>query len=148
MVNKYQEQGTDEPVPGRLRLLRSSGPREQVLLDESITLDKDVNVFPIRDTIELPAGYTYRAEFVPDNPTDDSLQQNNRADAFTYVRGKGRILLIEDWSAVGEYGTLVEALRRSEIEVDIQTSDQLFTSLAELQAYDCVVLAGVPRSSG
>jgi uncharacterized membrane protein len=148
VVNKYQEPGNDEPVPGRLRLLRSSGPREQVLLDESISLDKDVNVFPIRDTIELPAGYTYRAEFVPDNPTDDSLQQNNRADAFTYVRGKGRILLIEDWSAVGEYGTLVEALRRSEIEVDIQTSDQLFTSLAELQAYDCVVLAGVPRSSG
>ena len=57
-------------------------------------------------------------------------------------------MLIEDWSAVGEYGTLIEALRRSEIEVDIQTSDQLFTSLAELQAYDCVVLAGVPRSSG
>ncbi|MEZ6078426.1 MAG: hypothetical protein R3C56_22960 [Pirellulaceae bacterium] len=27
-------------------------------------------------------------------------------------------------------------------------SDQLFTSLTELQAYDCVILAGVPRSSG
>jgi uncharacterized membrane protein len=141
VVNRYQEEGNDEPIPGRLRLLRSSGPREQVLLDESVSLDKDVNVFPIRDTIEQPAGYTYRAEFVPDKPTDDSLQQNNRADAFTYVRGKGRVLLIEDWSAVGE-------LRRSEIEVDVQTSDQLFTSLAELQAYDCVVLAGVPRSSG
>lgn len=148
VVNRYQEDGTDEPIPGRLRLLRNSGPSEQVLLDESISLDKDVNVFPIRDTIDLPAGYTYRAEFVPDNATDDSLQQNNRADAFTYVRGKGRILLIEDFSAAGEYGTLVEALRRSEIEVDIQTSDQLFTSLQELQAYDCVVLAGVPRSSG
>ncbi len=148
VVNKYQEPGTDEPVPGRLRLLRSTGRSEQVLLNESISLDKDVNVFPIRDTIELPAGYTYRAEFIPDNPTDDSLQQNNRADAFTYVRGKGRVLLIEDWSTVGEYGTLVEALKRSKIEVDIQTSDQLFTSLAELQAYDCVILAGVPRSSG
>ncbi len=148
VINRYQEKGIDEPVPGRLRLLRNSGPREQVLLDESISLDKDVNVFPIRDTIELPAGYTYRAEFVPDKATDDSLQQNNRADAFTYVRGKGRILLIEDWSAIGEYGTLIEALKRSEIEVDVQTSDQLFTSLAELQAYDCVVLAGVPRSSG
>ncbi len=148
VVNRYQEQGSNEPIPGRLRLLRSSGPREQVLLDESILLDKDVNVFPIRDTIEQPAGYTYRAEFVPDKATDDSLQQNNRADAFTYVRGKGRVLLIEDWSAVGEYGTFVEALRRSEIEVDMQTSDQLFTSLPELQAYDCVILAGVPRSSG
>ena len=43
---------------------------------------------------------------------------------------------------------LIEALRRSDIEVDVQTSDQLFTSLPELQAYDCVILAGVPRSSG
>ncbi len=78
----------------------------------------------------------------------DALQQNNRADAFTSVRGKGRVLLIEDWAAPGEYEAMVAALRRSEIEVDLQTSDQLFTSLAELQAYDCVILAGVPRSSG
>jgi uncharacterized membrane protein len=148
VINRYQEGDDNSPVPGRLRLLRSIGPREQVILDESITLDKDVNVFPIRDTIEQPAGYTYRAEFVPENPADDSLQQNNRADAFTYVRGKGRVLLIEDWSASGEYAQFVEALRRSEIEVEVQSSDQLFTSLAELQAYDCVVLAGVPRTSG
>jgi uncharacterized membrane protein len=148
VVNKYQDGQTDNPVPGRLRLLRSVGPREQVLLDESITLDKSVNVFPIRDIIEQPAGYTYRAEFVPESSTDDSLQQNNRADAFTYVRGKGRVLLIEDWNSVGEHGAFVEALRRGDIEVEIQTSDQLFTSLAELQAFDCVILAGVPRSSG
>ncbi len=144
VVQRY----ADRAVPGRLRVLRSVGPREQVILDESIVLDKEVNVFPIRDTIEQPAGYTYRAEFIPESTTDDSLQQNNRADAFTYVRGKGRVLLIENWNEVGEYGTFIEALRRSDIEVDVQTSDQLFTSLAELQAYDCVILAGVPRSSG
>jgi uncharacterized membrane protein len=147
VVNRFQE-GRDEPVPGRLRLLRSVGPREQVLLDEPVTLDKDVNVFPIRDTIDRPAGYNYRAEFIADNASDDGLEQNNRADAFTYVRGKGRVLLIEDWSRPGEFETMIEALRRSEIEVDVQLSDQLFSSLAELQAYDCVILAGVPRSSG
>ncbi|MEZ6135193.1 MAG: glutamine amidotransferase [Pirellulaceae bacterium] len=147
VVNRFQE-GNDEPVTGRLRLLRSVGPREQTLLDEEITLDQDVNVFPVTDSIDQPAGYTYRAEFVPNDPLNDSLQQNNRADAFTYVRGKGRVLLIEDWNAPGEYGLLIEALRRSDIEVDVQPSDQLFTSLAELQAYDCVILAGVPRSSG
>ncbi len=68
--------------------------------------------------------------------------------AFTYVRGKGRVLLIEDWNALGEYTPLIEALRRSDIEVEVMTSNQLFTSLAELQAFDCVILAGVPRSSG
>ncbi len=147
VINRFQE-GTDEPVPGRLRLLRKVGPREEILLDQPVELDKDVNVFPVRDTIDQPAGYTYRAEFVPDRPTDDSLQQNNRADAFTYVRGKGRVLLIEDWNAPGEYAPMVEALLRSDIEVEVQTSDQMFTSLPELQAFDCVILAGVPRSSG
>ena len=34
------------------------------------------------------------------------------------------------------------------LEIDLEGSDQLFTSLAELQGYDCVVLANVPRSSG
>lgn len=148
VVNRYQEDDGDSPVNGRLRLLRKVGPREQVLLDQAVTLDKSVNVFPIRDTIDSPAGYTYSAEFVPENAADDALQQNNRAESFTYVRGKGRVLLIEDWSSAGDYDTFVEALRRSDIEVDTQTSDQLFTSLAELQAYDCVILAGVPRSSG
>jgi uncharacterized membrane protein/Mg-chelatase subunit ChlD len=147
VIHRFQE-GTDVPVPGRLRLLRKVGPREQILLDQPVVLDKEINVFPIRDTIEQPAGYTYRAEFVPDNPIDDSLQQNNRADAFTYVRGKGRVLLIEDWNAPGEYAPLVEALGRSDIEVEVQSSDQMFTSLPELQAFDCVILAGVPRSSG
>ncbi len=147
VVNRYQEEG-DEPVSGRLLLKRTVGANEQTLLSERVELDRDVNVFPIRDTIEQPAGYTYRAEFVPDDNSTDALQQNNRADAFTHVRGKGRVLLIEDWNSPGDYEALIQALGRNEIQVDVQTSDRLFTSLTELQAYDCVILAGVPRSSG
>jgi uncharacterized membrane protein/Mg-chelatase subunit ChlD len=147
VINRIQN-GSDAPVSGQLRLLRSVGSREQVLIDSEVVLDKNVNVFPIRDTIEQAAGYTYRAEFVPSDPSQDALLQNNRADAFTYVRGKGRVLLIENWNTPDEYVPLIDALRRSEIEVDVQSSDQLFTSLAELQAYDCVILAGVARSSG
>jgi uncharacterized membrane protein len=147
VVNRFSQD--DKPVTGELRVLRTVGPREREVFKSTVTLDKDVNVFPITDTIDQPAGYTYRAEFVPDNPkVDDALQQNNRADAFTYVRGKGRVLLIEDWNSQGEFTLLIEALRRNDIEVELMTSDQLFTSLAELQAFDCVILAGVPRSSG
>ena len=148
VINRYQTGEQTGPTKGRLRLLRSVGAREQVLVDEEVELDKEVNVFPIQDTIKQPAGYTYRAEFVANSRADDSLQQNNRADAFTFVRGKGRVLLIEDWSYPGEYSALIEALRRSDIEVEVQSSNQLFTTLTELQAYDCVILAGVPKSSG
>ncbi len=45
VVQRYQE-GTDIPVEGRLRVIRSIGPREQVLLDTPQTLDRDINVFP------------------------------------------------------------------------------------------------------
>lgn len=147
VVNRYQPDG-DEAVKGRLRLIRSVGSAEQVIVDDEVTLDKDVNVFPITDSIPQPAGYTYRAEFVPDNPSDDALQQNNRADSFTYVRGKGRVLLIENFKSPGEHANLVETLRKAEIEVDVMLSNQLFSSLAQLQVYDSVLLANVPRSSG
>ncbi len=76
------------------------------------------------------------------------MSQNNQASAFTHVRGKGRVLLIEDCDHLGEFDFLVERLRLMNLELDVQRSDQLFTSLGELQAYDCVILANVPRSSG
>ena len=39
-------------------------------------------------------------------------------------------------------------MRNEGLEVVVQPSNQLFTSLAELQEYDTVILADVPRSSG
>ena len=58
----------------------------------------------LQHTIDVPAGYTYRADFVPgrrQRPT--CMLQNNSATAFTHVRGKGRVLLIEDWENPGEF---------------------------------------------
>ncbi|MFO1066655.1 MAG: VWA domain-containing protein [Pirellulales bacterium] len=147
VVQRYQE-GNDTPVTGRLKVMRMVGPQESILVDQPVTLDRDVNVFPIRDTIDQPGGYTYRAEFVREGVETDALLQNNRADAFTFVRGKGRILLIEDWQTPGEYSEMVKTLREAMLEVDVRGSNNLFTSLAELQTYDCIILAGVPRSSG
>ena len=70
------------------------------------------------------------------------------------MKGKSQVLLIEDFenresaTGRGEFETLVDRLRSMNMEVTVQFSDELFTSLAELQRYDCVVLANVPRSSG
>ncbi len=95
-----------------------------------------------------PAFYTYEARFVPDDPAGDALSQNNQATAFTHVAGKGQVLLIENWENAGQFDYLVERLRNEGLEVVVQPSNQLFTSLAELQEYDTVILADVPRSSG
>ncbi|TWT90182.1 von Willebrand factor type A domain protein [Pseudobythopirellula maris] len=133
---------------GRLRVVRKSGDRETVLSESPVTLEPGKNVFSIRESIQEADFYTYEARFVPDDPATDASTQNNLATAFTHVRGKGHVLLIEDWEHPGEFDTMVDALRAEGLEVTTMRSDRLFGSLAELQRYDTVVLANTPRSSG
>ena len=120
----------------------------ELIGEDQVELPPGKTVIGFRHSIDQPAMYTYQADFVPDDADDDLMSQNNQATAFTHVRGKGRVLLIEDCDHLGEFDYLIERLRVMNLELDVQPSDQLFTSLGELQAYDCVILANVPRSSG
>jgi uncharacterized membrane protein len=149
VINRYQEAGTDaKDIEGRLRVLRRIGNQIETLVDAPYTLDRDINVVPIPHRIEETAGYTYEAEFITKEREADTIAQNNRATAFTYARGRGRVMLIEDANNPGNYDSMVEALRRNDIDVDVRNTANLFSSLVELQTYDSVVLAGVPRASG
>ncbi|MBU6174457.1 MAG: VWA domain-containing protein, partial [Planctomycetes bacterium] len=148
VINKFNAAGSDASVDGRLRVVRRIGNQSEVLADGPYTLDKEINVVPIPHKIEVNAGYTYEAEFIPSDAALDTIGQNNKATAFTYARGKGRVMLIEDTSHPGEYQSLVDALRRSDIEVDVRDTSNMFASLIELQSYDSVILAGTPRTSG
>jgi len=138
----------DARIRGTLRVVRRIGGDSELLAEEKVELKGGSNVATFQHTIDQPAPYTYEAEFIPEGTDADALQQNNRATAYTYVRGQGRVLLIEDFTEPGEYTRMVDRLRSNEIEVVVQQSNALFNSLAELQAYDAVILAGVPRSSG
>lgn len=148
VISNYAGQGQAAPVKGRLNVTRRISGEEQLLLDQPITLAPGKNVIPLRHQIDEPAAYTYEAKFVPDTAADDSISQNNSATGYTYVRGKGRVLLIEPWDSPGGFKLMADQLRRADIEVMIQPSNALFGSIAELQAYDAVILAGVPRTSG
>ncbi len=138
----------DRPVAGHIRIVRKAGQREETLADAPVEVAPGKKVFTLREDIEQPDFYTYEAHFVPDNPADDSLTQNNVATAFTHVQGQGQVLLIENWETPGEFDYLVERLRNDGLEVTVEPSNRLFTSLPELQRYDTVILADVPRSSG
>jgi len=148
VVNNYANNATDKPAKGKLRVTQKVRGETQLLLEEDITLDPGKNVFPLRHEIDQPASYIYNAEFIADNPSSDGLTQNNTATAYTYVRGQGRVLLIQDAKRSGDFDLLAEVLRRNNIEVDLMQSDALFGTVAELQPYDAVILAGVPRVSG
>jgi uncharacterized membrane protein len=148
VIQRFSDGDTPKNVDGRLRVIRRMGGQTEVLADGPLTLDRDINVIPVPHKIEETAGYTYEAEFVANDAENDTITQNNRASAFTFVRGKGRVLLIEDVSNQGEYEQLVLALRRNDIVVDVRDTGNLFSSLAELQSYDSLILAGAPRTSG
>ena len=116
-----------------------------VLRDEKISLDPGKTVMTLRQQ-RLPATdfYTYEAEFIPDDITRDPVKQNKRATAFTNVRGKGQVLLIEDQDNPGEFAFLVDRLRAKELQVTVQSTKEMFANLADMQRFDTVVLADAP----
>jgi len=139
--------GESGEVTGRLTIKQRAGGREVLLSEQRVTLPPGKKVFALRQQIEAAGFFTYEATFTPDQRDDDAMPQNNRATAFTHVQGKGQVLLIEnaDPDKAGQYGHLAHALAKHNIEVTVQPSHQLFSSLAELQPFDAVVLANVPR---
>ena len=135
-------------VKGKLRVTRAVGGQQELLSETEEVLTPGKNAVVLEGRIDAPAGYIYRADFVPDDAGQDLMQQNNSATAFTHVRGKARVLLIVDSDTPTEFDKLAVSLGEKDIEVVKMQSNQLFSSLAELQAYDCVVLANVPRANG
>ncbi|MEX2559954.1 MAG: VWA domain-containing protein, partial [Pirellulales bacterium] len=138
-------EGQSGVIGGKLIISRKTDDEPQVLSEQHVELPPGKKVFTVRQQIEDPHFYTYEARFVPDDPADDAMIENNRATTFTHVRGSGQVLLIEDAEFPGEHAFLVDRLRKENLEVTIRPSNQLFTGLPELQQYDTVILANVPR---
>ncbi len=134
-------------VTGKLRLTQKTSQREELVAEQTVTLEPGKNVIGFEHKIDRSDVFTFEATFVPDSKQQDGLSQNNRASAFTHVRGKGRVLLIEDGNYPGEFISLREALQANAIEVDVMPSTKLYSSAAELLQYDSIILANVPRST-
>ncbi|MCE9556264.1 MAG: VWA domain-containing protein, partial [Planctomycetes bacterium] len=148
--NTQARQGQSGDVKGKLRIVRRTVDQEQVISESPVTLPpgKTVVTTNVPETLDKPDFYIYEARFVADDPGHDTVEKNNRATAYTQVRGHGQVLLIEDSGAKGQFDHLVDVLRQENLVVTRQSTDQMFTSLADLQRYDTVVLANVPRAGG
>jgi uncharacterized membrane protein len=150
VLNNETPESADGPgadIAGRLLIVRKAGEREETIAEQDVTVPPGRHVFNVAQEIDQPDFYTYEARFVPTDPAEDQMSQNNVASAFTHIRGKGQVLVIENMERPGQFDLLVDRLRSEDIEVTLTGTDQLFNSLAELQRYDCVVLANVARSS-
>ena len=84
-----------------------------------------------------------------DANASDTLLQNNTADAFTFVRGKGKVLLVDNAPQnSGQFLRKALADEGINLDADHLSVASFPTSLVELQNYDAVVLANVPRGAG
>ena len=139
---------SDGNVSGKLRLIRKTAQTEELVAEQQIELTPGKNIIGFNSKLDRSAVYTTEAVFVPDEETEDLISQNNRASAFTQVRGKGKVLLIEDAYHSGEFLHLIERLQANSIEVETMKSSRLYTTSAELLQYDSVILGNVPRAAG
>lgn len=77
----------------------------------------------------------------------DTLIQNNTAEAFTFVRGKGKVLYVDN--VEGGRGELLRAaLEQEGILLETVSVDQVPTTSVQLLNYDSIILANVPRGAG
>ena len=72
----------------------------------------------------------------------DTFWQNNSASAYTDVKGRARVLVLE--GTPDEGANIAAALRAGGYVVDTQSSDRAPANLAELVPYDAIVLVNTP----
>lgn len=110
-----------------------------------VELDPGVRVIPITLRLDDPGPARFEATFEPTSIEMDTMQQNNRALAVTFVGGEGRVLVLDE--STTDSVMLVRALENADIAVDVRTPEALAGGLVFLSGYDAVVLANVPRWS-
>lgn len=77
----------------------------------------------------------------------DTITENNSADAFTFIRGKGKVLYVDNVER-GRGSLLRDALAGEGINLETISPDNFPRNLVQMQNYDAVILANVPRGPG
>ncbi len=143
----------DEGAPYRVRVVaRATAPASGVLRlyrNDTFLGERPIDVSPgaadvltIPQRADAPGLYRYRAVFVPDDPTADTIPQNNEAMASLQVTGKPRVLVVERTPQNARFLRL--ALERENLGVDVRTPAQLPPGLSGLRPWGAVILSDVP----
>jgi uncharacterized membrane protein len=137
------------PAPGLLHVmhdglpvdLQPQAPGNALRIEQEQWRDQDVLVKRIQVPLKTTGVNLFEAIFEADKGAD-AMASNNRAQSFTLVQGKGRILILDGIG--GESGMILpQALSQRGIEAQVLPHDELPVTLAELQRYDAVVLHNV-----
>ncbi|MBX3745391.1 MAG: VWA domain-containing protein [Verrucomicrobiae bacterium] len=105
---------------------------------QELDLEPGKNLVTFSQT--LPGSGFHRYEVALDAPFDE-VPGNNRAEGFVQIRGLPRILLLSSDPTVDR--PLIETIGSEEVEMVVAGRSDFPESLAELQAFDAVVLGNV-----
>lgn len=124
----------DRAQNATIRLYRN----DQYMGEQKVELNAGKNLFSFPQTLKDPGFYSYSAQI--DAP-GDLVPQNNRATAFTSVRGNPRVLVLSSNPQQDE--VLAQALQNGDFEVKLQGMDHFPNTLAEMQSYDAIFLSNI-----
>jgi uncharacterized membrane protein/Mg-chelatase subunit ChlD len=117
------------------------GPGGATLIDQQVPLQQGAQ----RLEVELPEARTaFNRYVVRVEAPGDARPENNAAEAYAFVEGRPRALLVE--GQPGEAANLTDALRAANVDVDVVAPARVPGSLGDLSAYDAVVLVDVPKA--
>lgn len=132
-------------TPGKAKLkLTENG---QLIADLPIEYQQGKTRIPLPMELKTPGYLEYQATIEPEKG-EDNLVQNNRADGYLYIEGKGKVLLVTDPSGNDEeWKALRDSLRRAEREVEVSPALNVPRDALSLLPYDCIILCNVERFS-
>jgi len=111
----------------------------------SVELKEGTNVKSISVPLGTRGVHKFEAVFMPDDPKQDAIVENNRASAMTYVAGPGHITVVDADNTSSQ--ALMRALQGTDMEVRYVSAAGLPDNLAMLMDTDAVVLVNVDCGS-
>jgi len=100
-------------------------------------------------TVSVPVGnqgiHEFEAVFMPDEPGQDRVAQNNRASAITYVVGPGHVLVVD--ADASSASALNQVLQNSDLDVRYCPAAEFPDNLVKLMDTDAVILANTDVSN-
>jgi uncharacterized membrane protein len=122
----------DQAQSATVRLYRN----ETYLGEQKVEMNAGKNLFTFPQTLDQSGFYQYDVRI---EAPGDTVPQNNRATAFTTVLGIPRVLIVSSDPKKDEL--LAAALRSSRL--DVQLTDKLPATLAEMESYDTIFLSNI-----
>ena len=127
---------------GKLLLNLNDEPVDLVPGSPEIAVAVDLEPGTNVETISMPVGthgiHEFEAVFMPDEPWQDKIVQNNRASTITYVAGPGNILVVDADGSTGR--ALERALQNTDMDVRYTTTAEFPDKLSRLIGTDAVIL--------